>query len=73
MLRRLGADDFPLRSRLISGSQNMTTNIAHNKALVRHFFAAIEKGDLSVFDDIVAEDYNDHLTGQQRGRSNCVR
>lgn len=42
----------------------MTTNIEQNKALVHCFFEAIEQGDFSVFDDIVAEDYNDHLAGQ---------
>lgn len=46
----------------------MTTNIEQNKALVRRFFEAIERGDFGVFDDIVAEDYNDHLAGQQPGR-----
>lgn len=51
----------------------MTTNIEQNKALVRRFFAAIEQGNFGVFDDIVAEDYNDHLAGQQPGRENLKR
>lgn len=51
----------------------MTTNIEQNKALVRRFFEAIEQGDFGVFDDIVAEDYNDHLAGQQPGRENLKR
>jgi steroid delta-isomerase-like uncharacterized protein len=39
-----------------------------NKALVRRFFAAIEAGDFDVFDEIVAEEYQDHLAGQAPGR-----
>jgi len=27
-------------------------------------FVAIETGDLSVFDEIVVQDYNDHLAGR---------
>jgi steroid delta-isomerase-like uncharacterized protein len=51
----------------------MATNIEQNKALVRRFFAAIEAGDLQVFDEIVAEGYDDHLPGQQPGRENLRR
>ncbi len=51
----------------------MSTNIEQNKALVRRFFAAIEQGDFGVFDDIVAEDYNDHLAGQSPGRETLKR
>jgi steroid delta-isomerase-like uncharacterized protein len=51
----------------------MATNIEQNKALVRRFFAAIEAGDLHVFDEIVAESYDDHLPGQQAGRENLKR
>lgn len=40
-----------------------------NRAIVRRFFAAIESGYLSAFDEIVAEDYDDHLPGQARGRN----
>lgn len=46
----------------------MSSNIEENKALVRRFFAAIEAADFEVFDQIVAEDYNDHLAGQSPGR-----
>jgi steroid delta-isomerase-like uncharacterized protein len=46
----------------------MSSSIENNKALVRRFFAAIESGDLDVFDEIVALDYHDHLPGQGRGR-----
>ncbi len=51
----------------------MATNIEQNKALVRRFFAAIEAGDLHVFDEIVAEGYDDHLAGQQAGRENLKK
>lgn len=46
----------------------MSSQIDANKALVRRFFASIESGDLSAFDEIVAEDYDDHLPGQAQGR-----
>lgn len=39
-----------------------------NKALVRRFFTAVENGDFDVFDEIVAENYDDHLPGQSPGR-----
>jgi steroid delta-isomerase-like uncharacterized protein len=39
-----------------------------NKKLVRLFFIAIENNDLDQFDQIVAENYNDHLPGQTPGR-----
>lgn len=48
----------------------MATDITANKALVRRFFAVIEAGDFDVFDEIVAEGYDDHLAGQQPGREN---
>jgi steroid delta-isomerase-like uncharacterized protein len=51
----------------------MTNDIDQNKALVRRFFDAIEQGNFEVFDDIVAEDYSDHLAGQQPGRENLKR
>lgn len=51
----------------------MATDIEQNKTLVRRFFAAIEAGDLGVFDEIVAEDYNDHLAGQPAGRDNLKK
>jgi steroid delta-isomerase-like uncharacterized protein len=46
----------------------MTSYIEENKTLVRRFFTAIESGDFQVFDEIVAQDYDDHLTGQSPGR-----
>src|SRR5258706_12030303 len=46
----------------------MSSNIEENKTLVRRFFAAIEAADLHVFDEIVAENYDDHLAGQSPGR-----
>jgi steroid delta-isomerase-like uncharacterized protein len=49
------------------------SDIEKNKALVRCFFAAIEHGDFRVFDEIVAEDYNDHLAGQTPGRETLKR
>ncbi|MGE2836290.1 ester cyclase [Mycobacterium sp. SMC-4] len=41
---------------------------SHNKRLVRRFFTAIEDGDFDVFDEIVADTYDDHLPGQSAGR-----
>jgi predicted ester cyclase len=46
----------------------MSSSLEENKALVRRFFAAIESGDFRAFDEIVTQDYNDHLAGQSRGR-----
>ena len=51
----------------------MASRLEENKAVVRNFFAAIESGELSVFDQIVAQDYNDHLAGQSPGRENLKR
>jgi predicted SnoaL-like aldol condensation-catalyzing enzyme len=51
----------------------MSTDIEDNKTLVRRFFAAIEAGDLDVFDEIVADGYDDHLPGQQPGRENLKK
>ena len=48
-------------------------NIEANKALVLRFFTAIENGDFRVFDEIVAEDYDDHLAGQTPGRETLKR
>ncbi len=31
-----------------------------NKALVRRFYEEIDKGNIGVFDEVVAEDYLDH-------------
>jgi predicted SnoaL-like aldol condensation-catalyzing enzyme len=51
----------------------MSSDIEYNRALVRRFFAAIEAGDFQVFDEVVAEDYADHLAGQQAGRENLKK
>jgi|SRR5882724_3447862 len=49
------------------------SQIEANKALVRRFFAAIEDASFHVFDEIVAQDYDDHLAGQSPGRENLKR
>jgi steroid delta-isomerase-like uncharacterized protein len=46
----------------------MSSRIDENKTLVRRFLAAVEAGDFAVFDEIVAQDYDDHLAGQSPGR-----
>ena len=46
----------------------MSVNLEENKALVKRFFTAIEDADFQVFDQIEAEDYDDHLVGQSPGR-----
>jgi len=51
----------------------MSTDIALSKVLERRFFAAIEAGDFAVFDEIVAEGYNDHLPGTTPGRENLKK
>ncbi len=51
----------------------MASRLEENKAVVRNFFAAIESGELSVFDQIVAQHYDDHLAGQSPGRENLKR
>ena len=51
----------------------MSTRLEDNKALVRRFFSVIERGDLAVFDEIVSEDYDDHLAGQSPGRETLKR
>ena len=35
-------------------------SVEENKALVRRFYEAIDKGDIDVLDELVAEDYADH-------------
>ena len=40
---------------------------------MRRFFAAVEHGDFGVFDEIVAENYDDHLPGQSPGRETLKR
>jgi len=45
----------------------MSARSEENKALVRSFFGAVERGDSAVFDQIIARDYNDHLAGQSPG------
>jgi predicted ester cyclase len=39
-----------------------------NKALVKRYFTAIEEGDLTAFDEVVSNDYQDHAPGRQPGR-----
>jgi steroid delta-isomerase-like uncharacterized protein len=51
----------------------MAADIEGNKNLVRRFFAAIESGELQAFDELVAQDYDDHLAGQEPGRENLKR
>jgi steroid delta-isomerase-like uncharacterized protein len=51
----------------------MSTPLENNKTLVRKFFGAIERGELVVFDEIVAQGYDDHLAGQSPGRENLKR
>jgi steroid delta-isomerase-like uncharacterized protein len=51
----------------------MSTQLEDNKALVRRFFSAIEHGELVVFDQIVSQDYDDHLAGQSPGREALKR
>jgi hypothetical protein len=38
----------------------MTMSVEENKALVRRFYEEIDKGNSSVIDELVAEDYLDH-------------
>ena len=33
---------------------------AENKALIRRFYEEIDKGNLAILDELVAEDYVDH-------------
>ena len=51
----------------------MSTQLEDNKALVRRFFSAIEHGELVVLDQIVSQDYDDHLAGQSPGREALKR
>jgi predicted ester cyclase len=51
----------------------MSTQLENNKALIRRFFGAIERGELAVFDQIVSENYDDHLAGQNPGRETLKR
>jgi predicted ester cyclase len=48
----------------------MPAPIEENKSLVRRFFDAVLRDDPTVFDEIVAPDYNDHLAVQSPGREN---
>ena len=45
-----------------------TSSTEDNKSLVIQFFSAIENNKLEMFDQLVAQDYNDHLQGQTPGR-----
>lgn len=51
----------------------METTTDQNKALVRRFFAAVQAGELHLFDELIAEDYADHLAGQKAGRENLKK
>jgi predicted ester cyclase len=42
-----------------SGSVSMTS-LEQNKALVRRFYEEIDKGNIGILDELVAEDYIDH-------------
>jgi predicted ester cyclase len=44
------------------------TDIEANKALINRYFAALEEGDLTALDEIVATDYRDHVPGRKPGR-----
>jgi predicted ester cyclase len=44
------------------------SNIEANKALVKGYFNAIDIGDPSALDDIVAADYQDRTRGREPGR-----
>jgi predicted ester cyclase len=44
------------------------TGIEANKALVNRYLRAIEEGDLTALDQVVAADYQDHASGRQPGR-----
>jgi len=46
----------------------MSTQLENNKALIRKFFGAIERGELAVFDQIVSEDY-DEPSGRSESRT----
>ena len=58
--------------RLCSGNDGQggqhAINYRREQSAHTAFFTAIESGDLRVFDEIVAEDYDDHLAGQSPGR-----
>jgi predicted ester cyclase len=43
--------------------------IEENKAVVRRFFDAVERGDFAVFDEIVADEYAHHIEGLPPGRA----
>jgi predicted SnoaL-like aldol condensation-catalyzing enzyme len=49
-------------------NNQMITTAEENKVLVKRFFQAIEDNRLDLFDTLVAQDYNDHLPGQGKGR-----
>lgn len=44
------------------------TDTEANKALVKRYFRAIEDGDLTALDELVAADYRDHRGGRRPGR-----
>ena len=47
----------------------MPSNIEATKMLVKRYFEAIEDGDLSTLDEIVAEHYEDRVPGRDPGRA----
>lgn len=50
-----------------------TSSIEEHKALVTRFFAAIETEEFQAFDEIVAENYDDHLPGRTPGRESLKK
>jgi steroid delta-isomerase-like uncharacterized protein len=44
------------------------TDTEANKTLVKRYFTAMQEGDLTAFDELVATDYQDHAPGRQPGR-----
>jgi steroid delta-isomerase-like uncharacterized protein len=62
-----------LPQQALTETATMSDALEHNKALVRRFFSAIEHGDFAVFDQIVSDDYDDHLAGQNPGRAALKR
>lgn len=54
--------------------QQAGSQIEANKILVRTFLSCVESGDFGeIFDEIVDENYNDHLQGQGTGRDNLKK
>lgn len=47
-------------SRLLRQKEGFMTATEQNKALVRRFYEEIDKGNIAIVDELVAEDYIDH-------------